>query len=83
MNAPLIKADTCSTCPYKVREQDELLCKLNPPNTTSIIAMMGGKPQILGKVTQYPTVKADDYCHQHPARKMRATIMSLNEDIPQ
>jgi Fe-S-cluster containining protein len=72
MNAPLIRPDTCQTCPFKVRKGDELECHGNPPAAQAIVVMNEKGPQVAGVISIWPKVAPDTFCGKHPARRVAA-----------
>lgn len=71
MNAPIIRPDTCQTCPFKVRKGDELECHGNPPVPHPVIVVgEGNQPKVIGIVTVWPKVAPDTFCGMHPKRRL-------------
>lgn len=78
----LIKKDTCSTCPKKIRLSDgRLECHAMPPTETPILAAgADGKPIVIGQINTFPHPNPDWFCWQHPALVMRGALSSLYQD---
>lgn len=78
----LLRRDTCSTCPKKIRLPDgSLECHAVPPVMTPILAANAqGKPEVVGQVNAFPKVEHDWFCWQHPALLVRAAVGQVYVD---
>lgn len=67
MNSHVLKPNTCSTCPFKVRQGDFLFCHASPPAAHPIMALGPQGPQMIGLNSVWPQVQPEDWCGKHPA----------------
>lgn len=66
----LIAPNTCSTCVFKQRsDNNELFCRRHPPAAFPVMGMTKQGPQIIGFSSAYPKVNDDWWCGEHPKLK--------------
>lgn len=78
MNAPIIRPDTCQTCPFKVRKGQKLECHGGVPTAQAIIHFDDQQARVVGCVTIWPEVQEHDFCAQHPKRRLaQAEVLTV------
>lgn len=77
---PIIKANTCATCSFKVGAADVLYCRFNPPtNVPVVMPDKTGKPFLAGSFSVFPKVEPHWWCGQFKAGLMRTDAV---DEVP-
>lgn len=76
---PIIRPDTCSTCPHSVRMPNGgLECHEGPPTAHPVVVMTPQGPRVVDVVSAFPPVQPESHCSRHPriARAIQAGLFT-------
>lgn len=81
MSIDILRPNTCATCFYKQRQNGNLECHESTPQTTPLITYVSIKapdggvmrwdPKIVGFVSSWPIIQAEQSCGKHSAKTAR------------